>query len=438
MRVTERNSHVPSGLTRFLTLHEDCPRGLQIIRDESLVTIVCHGCESSFSYLTKVPPGDPTEVEQALQGLAAEDPEPEEQASPVQEAAAPKPRARSTREAAKAPDRDETPPPKKPEPAEPAAESVWSPPRRLRPPARPPRTSIAKRPSMLMASRGAEDADRAHEPAEPKPPSPARPRSTTKPVRLPPPGPLAPRRREKPQRDPLLPTLLTRIRRTGVRLRGVANAVSQRRRPIAMAALSLAGGYVVIALSTGGEQTSSDTPALGGGNIPLQAAPPGEAETGTVADGARTLESFEGGGPDAAPVTGAGGSFEVTLPPGWEQGSTDEGSDLFQTAGGHARVLVRVEHDKVAGVGELADRGAAFLALRLPAGAKVARIPSRSEGALLAVARATGGDEVQTAYVAEADGAQYLVVSSYDDDASSMERLQAEGIVRSFEPKPSG
>ena len=78
MRVTERNTHVPSGLTRFLTLHEDCPRGLQIIRDQSLVTIVCHGCESSFSYLTKVAPGDPTEVERALQGLTAESSEPEE------------------------------------------------------------------------------------------------------------------------------------------------------------------------------------------------------------------------------------------------------------------------------------------------------------------------------------------------------------------------
>ena len=57
---------------------------------------------------------------------------------------------------------------------------------------------------------------------------------------------------------------------------------------------------------------------------------------------------------------------------------------------------------------------------------------------MLAVARATGGDEVQTAYVAEANGVQYMVVSSYDEDASSMERLQAEGIVRSFDPLPSG
>jgi hypothetical protein len=216
----------------------------------------------------------------------------------------------------------------------------------------------------------------------------------------------------------------------------VVRAVFRRRRPIAMAALSLAGAYVVIALSTGGERSSSETPAIGGADLPLQAAPPEDSESGTGADGTRTLESFDDGGPDAAPVSGADGSFELTLPPGWEQGSTDRGSDLFEAPGGHADVLVRVERKSEGGVGELADRGAAFLAVRLPAGAKVERIPSRSEGDLLAVARASGGDEVKTAYVAEAEGVQYLVVSSYDEDASSMDRLQAGGIVRSFEPRP--
>ena len=63
---------------------------------------------------------------------------------------------------------------------------------------------------MLMASKRAEDANGAAEPAGPT--TPSQPQSGTKPVRLPPPGPLAPRRREKPPRDPLLPTLLTRLR----------------------------------------------------------------------------------------------------------------------------------------------------------------------------------------------------------------------------------
>jgi hypothetical protein len=423
MRVTERNNHAPSGLTRFLTLHEECPRGLEILRDQGLVTIVCHGCESSFSYLTKVPPGKPTEVEQALQGLASDRSEPQETSNGSRPAEKPAPKRSKPPEAVAAGSGGE----------ERVVDSVWSPPKRLRPPAPPPSGSSPRRPSMLSAARRAENAKdddpQAPEP-KPRPPSVGPPSPGAKPVRLPPPGPLAPRRRKKRHRDSWLSTLRPRAV-------GVARAVSQRRRPIAMAALSLAGAYVVIALSTGGEQSSSDTPALGGADLPLQAPPSEDAETGAVADGARTVESFGDGGPDAAPVSGADGSFELTLPPGWEQGTTDGGSDRFEAPGGHAEVLVRAEQKRKGGVGELADRGAAFLAVRLPAGAKVERIPSRSEGELLVVARASGGNEVKTAYVADADGVQYLVVSSYDEDASSMDRLQAEGIVRSFDPRPA-
>ena len=410
MRVTERNNHAPSGLTRFLRMHEECQRGLEILRDEGLVTIVCHGCESSFSYLTNVPPGNPTEVEQALEALASNRSRP---AVNVDGAGG-----------SKRPEAD--------------AESFWSPPQRLPRPARapspPPTTPASRRPSMLSAARRVAGLTGESTTADPSPgPPPAGPAGHAgKPKRLPPPGPLAPRQR------PARPRLHQLTALAG-RSKGLAIALKRRRQPVAMAVLSLAGAYVLIALSAGGEPSSSETvSAPGGTEVPLQAPPPEDVASGAVADGERTLESFDAGGPDATPVSGAGHTYELTMPPGWEQGSTDTDSALFQASSGNAHVLVRTEKpEEGRNVSELADRGAVFLALRLPAGARVERIPSRPEGELLAVARTSGGDEVMTAYVAQSDGIQYLVISSYEEDASSMERLQAEGAVRSFDPRPS-
>jgi hypothetical protein len=201
-----------------------------------------------------------------------------------------------------------------------------------------------------------------------------------------------------------------------------------------MAVLSLAGAYVLIALSTGGEQSSSETgqPAIGGNELPLEAS--GTETEAAVAEGARTLETPAAGGPDAAPVKGGGERFELTLPPGWTATTTTAGSDLYTAADGNATILIRVEDQPGDSLGDLADGAAAYLAELLPAGATVKRIPSRPEGALLAVARTKGSKETKTAYVASAGSVQYLVVSRDEGDASAMDRLEAEGIVRSFKP----
>ena len=72
---------------------------------------------------------------------------------------------------------------------------------------------------------------------------------------------------------------------------------------------------------------------------------------------------------------------------------------------------------------------------RLPPGAEVRRIPSREEGDLLAVARTSGADPVLTAYVTAAGSTRYLVVGSISDDAPALDRLEAESLLRSFEPR---
>lgn len=381
MRLTERNTHAPSGLTRFLVAHESCPKGLEILRDRSLVTVVCHGCESSFSYLTEVTASEPTEVERALEELAE---------------------GRRSTDAGESESAGEAPASDGRREAGPATAA----PRLLAPPGPAPPGSAVTAP-------------------------PANGSGPSHPRRLPPPGPHARRQRRRARAG-------SRRHQIAARAKTIVRAASRRRRPIAMAAMSLAGAYVVVALSAGGEEGASDTGSpLGSADLPLQAAPPGEAED-PIAGDARTLEPTHAGGPDAAPTSGANGAFELTLPSGWKAGSTDAGNDLYEAPSEAAQVLVRVEPAPKSGLARLADRGAAVLAMRLSPRAEVKRIPARAEGELLAVARSSGGEEVQTAYVTSANGLRYMVVSSHDDDASALDRLQAEAIVRSFEPSPDG
>ena len=436
MRLTERNKRTPSGLARFLDEHEDCPKGFEILRDSSLVTVVCRGCESSFSYLTEVAATEPTEVERALGELADGGPPRPEEPPAVDETEASS--TATTGDVAADHDGDaggaDRPGPDR--------FADWRRERRLRLPVRPHgespppaangssahsrpdsngaapvSTRRAPRRAARLGTTGRPTAPAADAEQDSSPP-PGRPH------RLPPPGPHATERKK---------VLDGGLRELALRTAGVVDAVNRRRRPIALAAMSLAGAYVLLALSTGSEPGASDTGnPLRSAELPLEAAPPGEAEE-PVAGDARTLETLEGGGPDAATVEGGAGRFELVLPPGWDRGSAGDGSDLYRSASGEAEVLIKVETGSGVGLGTLADRGAAFLAMRLSPGAEVQRTPAREQGEVLAVARSSGGDRVQTAYVASADDTQYLVVLSHDDNAPALDRLQAEGIVRSFE-----
>ena len=464
MRLTERYKRVPSGLARFLGDHEDCPKGFEILRDRSLVTVVCRGCDSSFSYLTDVAATEPTEVERALSELAdggsssgdAVDPQANGRNAPKAppqpewaiEPTSP-PRREPSPKSDPAPPAGRDAPGPDPAPADPPAvdpATTWRSERRLKLPIRP-RAVGGPGPA---ANEARANEVRANGSGAFTPPSPRPPLPSEGPRRLPPPGPHARRRAHAPHHS-LREDIGRRIRAAGDRLTaaggradigaragGVATAIAHRRRPIAMAAMSLAGAYIVLALSTGGEPGATDPPdRLGTADLPLQAAPPGEAED-PVAGDARTLEPLEGGGPDAAPVEGGDGSFEVMLPPGWERGTTDEGGDLYESASGAASVLIKVETESGVGLGTLADRGAAFLAIRLSPGAEVKRIPAREEGDLLAVARSSGGDQIQVAYVASAGDTHYMVVSGYEEAAPALDRLEAESVVRSFEPADAG
>lgn len=225
---------------------------------------------------------------------------------------------------------------------------------------------------------------------------------------LPPPGPLAPRRRRS--RGPRTGLL----RRTRGWIYSAVRAIAPRRRSIAAAALALTGAYVLVGLGAGSEPSVSDTGApLGGADLPLDA-----------------------GRADSSQVTGGAGSFEVTLPAGWEGTSTDSGDSLFSSPGGDAEVLVRVGEPTGAGLAERADAATALLAGELSPGAEVSRLSAELEGALLAVARSSGAGEQSTAYIGATEGAEYLLVSTYEEDASSLPRVQVDTVVRSFEPGP--
>lgn len=242
------------------------------------------------------------------------------------------------------------------------------------------------------------------------------------PSRLPPPGPLA-RRRRRPVRKRL---------QGGLRSAGAPALaiVTQRRRPIAIAVLSLAGAYALVALSTGSEPSSSQSPApLGGPPLPLEVAGTKGAAPATAAQPRASSAEVLG----ARRISAAGGRFELSLPSDWRRAGAGGDAAVFRGPSGEAEVTVLVEPSTGAGLPELAAAAAAYLAARGPRGAEIERIPARPEGDLFKVARARGGDETRTAYVARAGGDQYLVVSSRDDDASGRTRERIEALVRKLE-----
>jgi hypothetical protein len=327
MQTTERQTIKPIGLARFLVSHGECGEGYEALRDRRVVTVICRGCEASFSYLTDTSPASSRSVENALLALAE----------------------------TSGPDRDD-----------------------------------------------ANDRAPEHTPPGPEPAGTAS--GQAGPKRLPPPGPLAPRRRRSRSIGQLLGPPLTSA------TRGIARAVDRRRRPIALAALALAGAYVLIALTVGGEPSSSqDSRPVGGPEVPVTAPP-------TTTLGAE------------------GAQFRVALPSDWGSSLGADGRTLMGPLAGGAEIQVIAGPSDGQGVTEEGNEAAALLAAGLPKGTKVTRLPAQPVGNLLAVASATTASGARTAYVGLSDAATYQVIEHTRADAPAPVKLQAEGVISSFEP----
>jgi hypothetical protein len=98
-------------------------------------------------------------------------------------------------------------------------------------------------------------------------------------------------------------------------------------------------------------------------------------------------------------------------------------------------VFVLAYEDVSVSLTALGDRAAAFLALRMPPGAQVTRIPSVATGELLSVAEVAGAGRVENAYVGISGPLRYLVVRRYDDDSTALARLQADSVVAGLKLK---
>jgi hypothetical protein len=204
-----------------------------------------------------------------------------------------------------------------------------------------------------------------------------------------------------------------------------------------MAALGLGGAYMLIALSLGGQPSSSQTGAAGGSDVPTTPGPVPTATTGSVADDARTLQTFDAGGPDVQDVAVPAARFQVALPPDWQRTAGADGRSVLRPNGGGAQIDVLSRPRGTLGIGQIADEAAAFLAMGIPPGTKVERLASSPVGSLMAVARSSGADMIKTAYIGVSGSTSYLAVRSLSPDASALVRLQADGIVSSFEPAPA-
>jgi hypothetical protein len=70
MQTTGREAIKPIGLARFLVSHRECGEGYDTLRDRRVVTVICRGCEATFSYLTDSVEDSSRGVESALLALA--------------------------------------------------------------------------------------------------------------------------------------------------------------------------------------------------------------------------------------------------------------------------------------------------------------------------------------------------------------------------------
>jgi hypothetical protein len=388
MRVSERRKSTPVGLSRFLVAHREHD-GFETLRDRSLVTVVCSGCEASFSYLKPSEEHTPEDVDAALAQITG--------GGNGSGTAAPK-----------APERR----------AEPSAPD--SPPQ---PSDQPPRRN--------GAGGAVSPAERLHEPhpfrTRRRSPQPATAR------RLAPPGPHAPRRRRN---DPL-PERAGYAARTAWD-RGVAWAVP-RRRTIALTALALAGAYVILALGLGDDASSSPGPAAPPPDAAIEpvaptaesTSPPAVPDEGPMAEGARPLQSFDAGGPNVQEQTL--GSFAVAMPPDWTREVTADGTTLLTPGDGGGSVLVRAQPRDGLTYGQMTDEAANYIAARVEPGTAVSRPTWKWVGNLLSVAVASEPDgHSEIAYIGVTPETRYLVVRSIEPHASALVRLQADGIVTSL------
>jgi hypothetical protein len=213
-------------------------------------------------------------------------------------------------------------------------------------------------------------------------------------------------------------------------------------------ALTLAGVYLLVALGSGGDPDGSETFApIGGGDVPVTAAPGGTPSSAASEPAAASTPSAAAAQPQARatpraekkaspPASAAKRSgdetFSVVLPAGWRQHPAPEGDIAFRPASARASVLAIVQPDTGAGPDLLAVGAATYLARRPQPGAVVSRIEPRPLGDMQAVARAVGPTETRTAYVAIARGRAYMLIASRREKATAAERRQAEDVVRSF------
>jgi hypothetical protein len=73
----------PVGLSNFLASHRECSGGLITLQDRGAVTILCRGCEASFSFLTNGSGASARDVDHALARLANGTPKPPRRPRPA-------------------------------------------------------------------------------------------------------------------------------------------------------------------------------------------------------------------------------------------------------------------------------------------------------------------------------------------------------------------
>jgi hypothetical protein len=376
MRVSDRQKSTPVGLSRFLLTHRQ-HGGFETQRDSSAVTVICGGCDASFSYLKTPEPETPADVDEALARITGGQSDPEPAPAPAngngdgpERRAAPEPPVSPTERL-----HERNP-------------FRWT--------GRPPRAVTARR--------------------------------------LAPPGPHAPRRRRN---LPLAERVGIPVREQLSRALAWAGP---RRRTIALTALAIAGAYVFISLTLGDDASSSPSSSPPAEPVSEEVAPTAQSTTppavpdeGPMAEGARPLQTFEAGGPDVGDQTVPAGNFAVAMPPDWTRETNPDGSTVFVPDDGGGEVLVIAQPRGTVSYGQMTDEAAAHIAGRVEPGTVVARPAWKWVGNLLSVAIASEPDgHSEIAYIGVAGDTRYLVIRSIQPSASALVRLQADGIVTSL------
>lgn len=371
MRVSERQTSTPVGLSRFLVTHREHD-GFEALRDSSLVTVICSGCEASFSYLRLPEDEAAADVEAALAQLSGQS----RTEGPRGDGGPDAPRRR----------------------AKPAAPDA--------PPA--PETSSAN-------GNGA-------------PPATAK--------RLAPPGPHAPRRRRNPtvsERvvDPVREGSRRAIGWAAPRRRAIVLTILALAGAYLFISLSL--GDDASSSSEPSSPPPADPAAELVAPTAESESPPAVPDEGPMAEGARPLSTFESGGPNVQDQAVPAARFAVAMPPDWTRQTTADGSTRFAPDDGGGEVVVVAQPRGAVSYGQMTDEAAGYIADRVEAGTAVARPAWRWVGNLLSVAVASEPDgHSEIAYIGVTPETRYLVVRSIEPHASALVRLQADGIVTSF------